>query len=663
MELNISLRVSAKLWMQPDRVEELLALLARHPAIREVAFFTQWTHPPLPLQEIEKRAASLRDLIPRFRALGLRAGINHLSTIGHLDENLENSLREPWQRLTDPTGKAAGGSFCLSDERLREYVRRAYGALASAGPDFIWVDDDLRLEGHLPLGFACFCPLCMRALDSETDATTTREALLLSFDQGDWETKLRHRRAWLEHNRAYVADGLRLIRDSVDAVNPALQLGFMTTSLSYSGAGFGEWARELSGEPGLEVLPAKWRPGGGFYTDDTPAALLTKVHSVGAQIAEVPIPLGDIQYEVENFPYMPLKKSATVFAAEIAAAIAAGCTGVALNLFGTAADPLGEYGNYFTRLQDGTPFFERAVGAFGRSACEGIGIPLSRDAFAALNPEGNWLETHPWAGAYSPAEWSEIGLPFCYAPEGRCATLLVGDSVLVWSKDELRQMLLGGVILDGAALGHLSALGLSDLTGFAVRETRDKDVQEIFTGDELNGAFAGWARDCRPSFWPQTSFVLEPTSARSRPLAQLVDFAPQTFGATEGVFENELGGRVAVLGYSPWTMIHSLAKTTQLKALTRWVTRDTLPAYLESYSRAALWCRRDAAGRPALLVLNLSIDVQDITLRVRNAPAEMQLVRMNGEESTQQRGEGQPYGTFSIRELGPWQAALLVADK
>ena len=662
MKAIFSLRVSAMQWSNPHLNAEVLELLRAHSEIGEVAFFTQHTHSPLPLKVIQERAGVLRDVLPRYRAIGVRAGINHLSTIGHLNENLENSLREPWQRLVDSSGKIAGGSFCLSDERVREYVRESYRALAKAQPDFIWIDDDVRLETHMPLGSACFCELCLAKWSEETGKEWTRQSLVASFSEGASEEKLVRRSAWLEHNRSYVADGIRLIRQTVDEINPDLSLGFMTTALPYSGAAFERWARELSGERGLENLPAKWRPGGGFYSDERMAELSSKAHSVGFQIAPVPAEVTDIQYELESFPYFSLRKSRAAFGAEIAAAIGAGCSGAALNIMGTTADPIGEFHSYFQHLQKCAPFFNRAVETFGRSACEGIGVARNMNTSAATNPDGAWPGDNSWANGISPDEWSEIGLPFSYGESGRRVTIVAGETASQWSRAEWLEMLAGGVVLDGVALGYLNAVGLLEYSGFAVAGTKERDTLEKFTNDELNGKFAGWQRDCRPSFWPETSFVFEPTQKGSRVLSELIDFKPQSFGATSGVYENKLGGRVAVLGYYPWRMVQSLAKTEQLKSLCRWLSRDTVPAFIESYSRAAIWCRRDADNRPAFLVLNASLDAQDISVRVLNAPQKLQCVRMDGSEETLSRGNGKTYSSFTISNLGAWQAALLTAE-
>ncbi|MCY3020566.1 MAG: hypothetical protein NTW87_16220 [Planctomycetota bacterium] len=657
----VSLRVSPLIWQEKPRYEELLALLKEYRGtIGEVAFFTGFTHPPLPLQTLQQRAAALKELIPGCKALGLRTGINHLATLGHLDENLEHSLREPWQHLVDVDGAVSASCYCSSDPAVRGYLKDVYVSLAQARPDFIWVDDDVRLESHAgAIRFACFCERCLAQFSTESGATWTRDALKTALGSGPREQCLTLRRKWLTHNRRYITDLLAWIRAAVDTVDPALPLGLMTGEISYSGYGFDDWAKALSG---TQRSPVKWRPGGGFYTDDTPPALLDKAHSTGRQVALLPASVTDVQSEHENFPYQRLKKSVTIFTAEIAAYIGAGCTGTALNCMGISSDPLAEYLPYFAAVKSQRGFYDKLVESFGRSPCEGLWPAFTPDSFAAQAPERPWFDAPSWGGNMREFnELSEIGLPMAHAQAGAAVTLFSGDSCLAFSREQLLQMLAGGVVLNGPALVRLHELGLGEHTGFAVRETKDRDTIEVLTGDAINGGYAGWHRDCRPSFWPQPSYLLKPLSATSRVLAEIVDFGPTNFGACSGVFENSLGGRVAVLGYYPWRSLHSLAKSSQMKALLRWLSRDTLPAYVSSFHKAAVWCRRDAAGGPALLVLNASIDTaEDLQICVRGGGESLRLLRADGHrEHLPRKSEDGPYSMYRIERLGPWQAALV----
>ena len=657
----ISLRVSTYLWSNNERLEDLLGLLAEYrDTIGEVAFFTGFTHPPLPLPELERRALELGQVVPRFKALGLSSGINHLSTMGHLDENLANSLNEPWQHLVDISGSVSKSCYCVADPDVQDYVRRSYDALARAEPDFIWLDDDIRLESHQAgIHLACFCDRCVSDFSTQTGKTWTRETLNQAFSSGGRSECLALRRSWLEHNRTYIESALSLIRSAVDAVNPAIRLGFMTGEIAYSGYGFARWAEALAGPSGVEV---KWRPGGGFYEDAQPLAMLGKAHSTGRQVALLPETVADIQYEHENFPYQPLKKSVTMFTAEIAAAIGAGCTGTALNLMGISRDPFDEYRPYFAAVREGRWFYKEAARVFGRSPCEGLWTAFTTDHFAALNADGDWAAASTWGGHFGRYnEIAEIGLPFAYSQAGASTTWLSAEACLELSKDQLLTILADGVLLDGPALARLNELGFAEHTGFAVRDTKEADTIERLTDDPINGEFAGWHRDCRPSFWPSTTFILEPQHSECRVLSEVIDFTPTSFGPCSGVFENALGGRVAVLGYYPTQSIQSLAKSSQLKSLCRWLSKDRIPAYVSSYHKAALWCRGGQHGGRAFLLLNASIDTaEDLELTVRGEVEPLILDRPNGRGlATGIARKDGPYSVYNVGSLAPWEPALV----
>ena len=668
MKATISLRVGTPIWDTPARLDELMTLLDNYrDTIDEVAFFTGFTHPPLPLNVLQQRAVTMGNFIPRFKALGLRVGINHLATIGHLDENLEHSLNEPWQHLVDASGAVSPSCYCASDPRHQAYVREVYIAFAKAGPEFIWIDDDIRMESHQQsIRFACFCDLCMARFSAQVGATWTREALVAAFNTGTADERYALRSQWLEHNRQYIDTLFTQIRSAVDEVNPAIKLGYMVGEIPYSGWGSDRHAHVLAGPNNVEV---KWRPGGGFYADNAPFDLLAKAHTIGRITASLPDAVIDVQSEHENFPYQPLAKSNMIFAAEIGAYIGAGCTGTALNLMGITPDPFDEYVPRFEAVRKRRGFFDRAVKTIGRSPTTGISVPFKRDHFAALKTDGDWFAATSWGADMAIVqELSTIGLPIGYPRSGGTGedasspvVILRADTVREFTDDELRGMLSGGALLDGPALQALNARGMGDLTGFTVCGSKDRDTIEQLSHDALNGRFGGWHRDCRPSFWPEPAWLLEPTHANSRVLAELIDFTPRSHGPVSGIFENALGGRVAIQGYYPYASLQSLAKCTQTKTVARWLSKDTLPAYISSFHKAALWCRRDDIGHTIVMLLNTSLDtVDNLTLRMRGVPELLQDIRDNNSEGVvNPAGSDGAYTEYRIGKLAPWEMALI----
>jgi len=113
----VSFRIGTALWLNDERFHDLLAYFRRFPSVAdELAFFTSETHPPLPLEVIEQRAARLARLMPQVRKLGLRAGINVLATMGHHEEICRTRCLRPGSASWLYT---AGARVALSATRSR----------------------------------------------------------------------------------------------------------------------------------------------------------------------------------------------------------------------------------------------------------------------------------------------------------------------------------------------------------------------------------------------------------------------------------------------------------------------------------------------------------------------------------------------------------------
>ncbi len=102
-----------------------------------------------------------------------------------------------------------------------------------------------------------------------------------------------------------------------------------------------------------------------------------------------------------------------------------------------------------------------------------------------------------------------------------------------------------------------------------------------------------------------------------------------------------------------------------MKALVRWLSGETLPAYVDSFAKVALWCRRDAQGQPALLVLNASMDdLHDVRLCIRDTRDLFWAANMDDPQGVTQ---GVPqvdivgeYGVYEIAEIRAWEAMVLM---
>jgi len=660
----ISFRIGTATWIPEARFDEQMALFEKYKGVTdEVTFFTSETHPCLPLHMIQERAMLLARRMDQVRKLGYRTGINLLSTIGHHNENLPNSLAGDYTPMTNIEGQTCEGARCPNDEKMRAYIQAVYQALTAAQPDYIWIDDDIRF-GHMPIGMGCFCENCLSIYARESGTRQTRESLKAAFLSGTVEEKLRHRKAWLDHNRRTVARLFELIETTVHAIAPAMPLGFMTGDRFFEGYDFATWTDILAGPDSSEVL---WRPGGGFYSDEALNGLVGKSHDIGRQVSQLPASVISIQSEIENFPYQRLKKAAHTTALETAAHIAAGCTGTAFNVLQPYDEPLDEYEPLVSVLHKARPFYDLMAKTLGRSRPQGLWAAWSKDSYAAAG-----IGTDGWPDAVDGSvmvgkagEIFEIGIPAAYSLADARITALTGDAPLALSEDELLAVLSRGVYIDGPALERLNAMGYGEHTGFTVARYHDKDCIEELVPHALNGPLSGRRRDNRQSFlwWNVPAAELAPSAPAAQPLARLVDYGNRQVAAcSSGVFKNTLGGRICVAGYFPWSFLQNYAKSAQLKSVLRWLGRDTLPGYVASYHKINMWVREVGEGRLAAALVNTTLDTAcDVELMLRTTQTEIGVHAMSGEQTTvRSAGADGVYRRFVLPAMPGWQMILVI---
>ena len=655
---SMGLRVHLSNSLPEQRFEELLKLLSKNRAIAdELTFFTHSIHPVEPLEVLEPRLAILAKRMARARQEGYRSGLNFLSTLGHIDEALDRSLKGDFTPMTGLDSSVAQGSFCPNDENFREYIRQAYILAANANPDFIWTDDDICMGGHRPAKLPCFCRNCLRIFNEANGTAFTRESIRVAFDTGTRAEKLRLRKQWIDHSGRQIHRVFTLIEETVHAIKLGLPLGRMPTEQFYEG-----WLVEGDRDAlsGPSHAPVKWRPGGHAHE---PAKLLKGAYHLGRTVGFIPESETDIQSEIENFPYQSMQKPCRATVLQVAAHIAGGATGSLLNILTMFDEPLDEYEPLIHALCQARPFYDAMVQTLGRHRLKGFFGGWNRYSMADDNlVEGRWTEEGFSRFFHDGAQQLlEIGLPPAFTQADATVTLLSGDRVLSFEKTELEHILSGGVYMDGKALVRLNELGFMSLTGFTVDSWAEKDCAELLTDDPLNGSDAGRRRDIIQSFWPNPCAVLSPRDSSARILGRKVErMGTVSSFACMGAFENQLGGRVVVAGYAPWDNLLSQSKATQMKRIFRWLSRDRLPGYIESCHKIGLWIRETGEGHPATVLLNNSDDVAEgVSLLLRTTDKVIIVTDMDMNETKIESADSDgSYSRFVIPVLQPWQFVL-----
>ncbi|SDW05792.1 hypothetical protein [Paenibacillus sp. CF384] len=602
--MKLSFRIGVSRYEREDQFQELLTFLLRHRnCVDELTLFTEyWHYGYYPLGEFAKRCDILKNRMERLRFHGFRnVGMNMLSTLGHMPEAWDWLPELPHQGAVGWDGKVSTCSFCPNSAEFRTYIGHKYTMAALAQPAFIWLDDDLRMFG-IGVDYACFCDTCIGIYNDGHQTAYTREELVGVLNSPEGKT---HREHWVQQNIATIESLLQHIAETVRKVDPRIELGLMTVSLNistYTGADYEKWFSALRSTKG--------RPGGGFFDDAKPFGLIRKAHEVNRQIAHYPEAVKDIQYELENFPYHRLSKSVHIAMLECTVSIASGTNGVAFNALKGEEGSLAEFHEIMDAIEANKPLWTAMDRIAGNYVNAGLYPALSPLYEARRNVNsGGWFEPISVDNAPNVYVLSEIGIPLSMDGDRSCTTVLSGTMAEGYTTEELLAMLSRGVLMDGKTVEILTAQGLGDYCGVAIDRKYDNGVYERFSSDPMNNGFAYDNRDARNSLSKEQGYVLKPLYDEVRVLSRLISYTNEDVGPTSTIYENALGGRVAVQGYVPWQLIHSGVKRTQLLRICDWLWNERLPVVIDRCLKVVPFFKQAEDGSGwLLLLLNGSFD-------------------------------------------------------
>ncbi len=665
---SISFRVGFNIWNDDERFAQLLDLFDANPGVTdEITFFTQSTHAPITDEELERRCVVLKERIAASKSRGYRAGINILCTIGQHPEDMPRSIGAEIPRAVSLDGRPAQATLCMNTDAFKARIRRIYAAMADAEPDYIWIDDDVRtghwLDSSGSGGSLCYCDECLKRMTRKFvdegdvegfDGTLTREFIAARTGDARVLKKIR------EFYSDSVDELFKLIEEVVHERRPDIALGFMTGERYDEGYDFARWARALAGADGSK--PVYWRPGGGFYDHGSAYALFGKSHEIGRQVSLLPSNVAVVQSEIENFPYQQLAKASHITCLEAASHIGAGCSGAAFNVLTSNEEPLDDYESIVRTIARWRPFYDLAVKYLGRRPNVGV-FPLWE------RTDGNYPNRAPVQQLTSGV--AEIGVPIAYAfsPEDSDVVLLSREYISHKSPEEIAAIFERGVYTDVNAVNLANdpnTYALNDLTGMEYGGVINVDGIERFEDRALNGRFAGRTRDLRQSFWREPMFALHKTRPGVETASSAVDYGGERTAETiVGLYENPRGGRVCVNGYFPWTNFYNNAKESQMREVMRWLSRDRLPGYVDSFCRALLWIRKpDESGKTAALAINANYDpAENFALKLRTKSDSIDVYDARCEKQTiQAESVDGAYKRFVVPEVKPWEPILIVIE-
>jgi len=605
--MKLSYRIGCPTWQPDAEFEHLLYVIQNwKSAVDEIALFIDYSHHGYyPLAEYEALVPLLKSRMQTLRDAGVPSvGINILCSIGHLDEGFDWLTHPPFQTMVGHDGRTSLSCMCVRAPEYKPYLKAKYKILAQAEPDFIWVDDDVRMRNH-HVDYACFCHHCVETFSRRVGTTFKRETLVKALNS-DLDGTLR--RKFLEYNHEALENLLIWIREAVHEVNPNIQLGLMTGPIqdnSYAMSGQAELLKAL----GATMI----RPGGGFYTDEQPLFLINKAMNISTQNAYAKgIP--DKQYELEDFPDSS-RKSVKIHLLEYATALMAGCNGIAIDNVVSPYTPF----KLMDAFAETRPLWDLMVDAMEDMPLRGYYPVYIPDCLAAPNLTIGMFSSDEIRAYDRQLTLSKAGMAWSTDMKDARVCTISGEMMAAVPDEEIPELFSRGVLMDTAALQHLIARGYGDLAGCVPGKGYHSGLVERYEPHPINGSAAGIVRNVYMNFWDRdviTVHELEPLEGATV-MSTFETITGVKCGVASTVFENRLGGRVAVLGYFPWTFLEVPGKRETLPRLMDWLADGRYPILVEGCQRIVPMLRTpdDKNGFVAWLI-NASFDDESV-LRVR----------------------------------------------
>lgn len=656
--MKIAQRIHFKQLHTDEAYALLVDFLERHrECFDELTIFDGYCHHgAIPMEELRENAAILGKRIADLKSRGFKSvGINVHCTLGHIDEGY-TIYGQPFHPIVGYKGDLSLACFCSEHEDRKAFLREKYAMYAKLQPDFIWVDDDVKFFWN-GVKFGCFCSKCMERFNKRMGTAYTRETLVEAMEQPD---AVELRAAWVLFVRDRMTDIFVLVRDAVHAVDPKIELGFQTQHQgwsTYNGMDFETWLTELG---------CKGRPGEGYYDDKTPTGVVTKALSCARQASEYPACVTDVQYEIEDFPnYSMLQKSVIINMDEMTLAIAQGLNGVLVNSFSPDEvvsireldgmyDTMGimrsdwDKMELFGRGMQGVGFYPALSAKYDQRRPLHNGETFFKTYDEA--PKHNVLQTYPLC---------HIGVPLTMDKENCYGAVFTGDLPDGFTDDELMGFLKKSVIMDADAAIAFARRGLEKYIGVRVGAEHVDGVEECFSDHPVNEGVVGYRRDVHPAFFGNSGRALEALNDKVQPISYLRTLKDEILGVGACLFENELGGRVCVLGYAAFHKIDSYARLRQMRKVASWLAREE-QTVMGTTSLASQFVRTNGKQTMAT-ILNMSLDVcKPAEYAILGAKTARCL--QNGQETTLEARVENGYGIFTLPQLLPFETVTLLAE-
>lgn len=525
---------------------------------------------------------------------------------------------EKWQKIVNSDGTLSP-RFCALDKDFQGYVEEIVDSIVREKPAFLLIDDDFG-----PRDWECYCPLhCKRYREVLGNKAYTDEQIRNIVRTRPWNDP---EVAKISKARAdSVIPLAKLIRRTIDKINPSLRCG-ICVGVNY---GFGhKIAKALAGSRTAPFI----RLGNGIYGCKPPTAFYSSVRKT-YRMLDILSMVEDILNEADTFPQNQWSTSAEMLGAQTAFGLWAGIKGAKMWLAEYECPFDRGSQNGFEKLLIKRGGMHHELLRLGRAIKrDGVASPLYKLGDLANNSEkaGAWLYGADWGDALL----GPFGIPVCWdTPGGKEVYALCGFDAQYLSDRAIKKLLSGKLIIDSTAAKQLTERGFASLMGVSA----DNGDESFFFSRE---DFVEDSNIRMNLMWEESMARLIPCSPKVEALTVfkyprgVIDKAPCEVAPGMTLFENRLGGRVCVTGWSPMEPFYKKFRITRrffLYKAFEWLCGSVPDCTFADYGHTLIQTGILPNGERVMFAMNLSTDSREkLSIYLKQIPNRAELLCEDG---------------------------------
>jgi hypothetical protein len=541
--------------------------------------------------ENEEMAAVLAPIFDRLREKSIAPSINMWWTVGFSDfpsltRNQHDRFKFRWAVNLD--GRESAAMACPQDRAWREQIKRMYRTYARLNPVRIWIDDDVRMTLRADMQCPCFCDVCLGEMARRTGRSFTRPELLKGI-LADPPNPVRN--AWFDFQEELERGIVSELAKAVHEVSPSTRVSLMFSMFEIHWAEGRRWPALVAA---LDTSRPHMRPGIGPYSETTAYGIATGLTHTLLTQAALPADVV-LAPEIENYPQTRFAKSAAMVRADLLFAQLMGISEMTFSIyrFSGRLDLEVKHETIWQDMMGGIKPRLQAIADLGITREQLSGVSLYWHEESARHARGVTNEPKP-IFVYRERPWDQalplLGISARYGVGD--VTAFAGEHIACLDEAALKSTFSRGVLLDARAAETLLLMGHGDLAGLVKRKANVGMTLETIEDPDF-GDLADDPMNCRwfPGAW-QFDWA-----KGARVVSCLREYRRQEIGHGLVLFENKLGGRVAIYPYDSQERAASIygavavhpfcspsflswTRQSQMRATLEWLGRKRLPLFV-----------------------------------------------------------------------------------